>query len=75
MAYAEFLRVRTSIAWHAAILAAIVVGLLILDHGTHVQVNGNEAFPPSMLKLSDLAPIGDVLCGDLCVVPRRVAQP
>jgi hypothetical protein len=57
MAYAEFLRVRTSMAWHAAILAAITLTLLYFAGG-HVHVDGTIAMSTgSTMSFGQLAPI------------------
>jgi hypothetical protein len=58
MAYVEFLRARTSLAWHFGILAALTLVSLYFAHGTQVQVNGQTRLMPGMLvPVGALAPI------------------
>jgi hypothetical protein len=42
MAYVEFLRARTSLAWHIGILAVVTLISLYFAHATHVVVNGES---------------------------------
>jgi hypothetical protein len=59
MAYAEFLRARKSLAWHAAILAALTLAILYFAGDSHVHIDGSVSMTSGMaLPLSQLAPIG-----------------
>jgi hypothetical protein len=43
MIYVEYLRVRTSLAWHAGILGALLLLILWTNHDSSVTVNGHQA--------------------------------
>jgi hypothetical protein len=58
MIYVEYLRVRTSLAWHAGILAALTLLVLATNHSTSVIVNGHPAVTTgARISLAVLAPI------------------
>jgi hypothetical protein len=58
MEYAEYLHVRTSLAWHAGVLAAIVLLILALGHQTTFDVNGASKLTSGMsVPLGTLVPI------------------
>ena len=49
MAYAEFLRARrSSLFWHAAIMAAVTLLILYFGTGSNIQVDGHSALFPGM---------------------------
>jgi hypothetical protein len=59
MAYAEYLRVRKSLAWHAGILGIILLFVLYFAHGSQVEVNGTTRLMTGMaIALGPLATIG-----------------
>jgi hypothetical protein len=58
MIYVEYLRVRTSLAWHAGILAVLTLLILATNHGTTVIVNGQPAVTNgARISLALLVPI------------------
>jgi hypothetical protein len=59
MAYVEFLRVRTSLTWHAGVLAMLTLIALYLGHNTHVDVNGTtRMLSGTPVPIGSLAAIG-----------------
>lgn len=59
MAYVEFLRVRTSLAWHVGILAVITVIALYFGQYNNINVNGaTQALAGMTVQIGELAPIG-----------------
>jgi hypothetical protein len=58
MIYVEYLRVRTSLAWHAGILVVLTLVILATNHSTSVIVNGHPAVTAGApISLALLVPI------------------